>query len=217
MAISLFLVDDHAIVRNGLRMILEYQPDMQVVGTAANGRDAVRQVSRLRPDVVLMDIVMPELNGIDATEQITEKNPSTKVIILSMYSDTPHIFRALRAGASGYVMKEGGETELISAVRAVHSGRRFLSGPIEERLIDNYIMDHGSFEVGDPLSSLSPRERQIFTLLVEGKTTRVIGATLGLSQKTVNTYRYRIMDKLSISDAPSLIRFGIENGLTSST
>ncbi|HEY3277342.1 MAG TPA: response regulator transcription factor [Syntrophorhabdaceae bacterium] len=212
--IRVFLADDHPIVRTGVQLMLDGQADMNVIGVAGNGRAAVREVMKLRPDVAVMDITMPELNGIDATEQICEKNPSTRVIILSMHSDMPHVFRALRAGASGYVMKESEAEELISAVRAVHNGGRHLSEPIAEKLIDDYILHYRYIEQGDPLSKLSSREKEILLYVVQGKTSKEIGSALGLSKKTVNTYRYRVMEKLSITDIPGLVRFGMQNGLT---
>jgi RNA polymerase sigma factor (sigma-70 family) len=214
MIIRVFLADDHAIIRDGVQLILGSQPDMKVVGVAANGRDAVSRAVKLRPDIAVMDITMPELNGIDAAEQIIERSPSTGVIILSMHSDVPHVFRALRAGAKGYVMKESGSEELIGAVRTVYGGGRYLSRPIEEEMIDDYLLQHRYMEAGEPISKLSSREREILSLVVEGKTSREIGAALGISQKTVNTYRYRIMEKLAITDIPGLVRFGIQNSLT---
>ncbi len=215
MSITVFLADDHRMVREGFRLLLQTQPDIEVVGEAGNGRDAVRQVSKLMPEIVLMDIAMPELNGIDATRQICEENPSTKVIILSMYSTTQHIFRALRAGARGYILKESAGDDVITAVRAVHDGRVFLCKEISETVIQNYVRNYEIAEDYGPLASLNTREREILQLLVEGKTNARIAELLFLSPKTVETYRSHLMQKLGISDLPGLVKFAIQHGLTS--
>ncbi len=213
MIIRIFLADDHAVVRGGVQQILGSQPDMRVVGVAGNGRDAVREIMKLRPDIAVMDITMPELNGIDAAEQISEKSPSTRVIILSMHSDLPHVFRSLRAGARGYVTKESGAEELISAVRTVQGGGRYMSRAIEDELIDDYLLQRGHVGSAEPLSKLSSREREVLSLVVEGRTSGEIGVALGISRKTVNAYRYRVMEKLAIADFPGLVRLGIQAGL----
>jgi DNA-binding NarL/FixJ family response regulator len=215
MSITVFLADDHRMVREGFRLLLETQPDIKVVGEAGNGRDATRQVSRLAPQVVLMDIAMPELNGIDATRQILAESPSTKVIILSMYSTTQHIFRALKAGARGYILKESAGDDVITAVRAVHDGRIFLCKEISETVVKDYVRNHDIAEDHGPLASLNTREREILQLLVEGKTNARIAELLFLSPKTVETYRSHLTQKLGISDLPGLVKFAIQQGLTS--
>jgi len=214
MAIKVFLADDHAIVRDGLRSILEAQTDITVIGDAANGRQAVQQVKKLRPDVVVMDIVMPELNGIEATKKIRQGCPATRVIILSMHGSTEHIYQALKAGAHGYLLKESAGAEVVSAVRAVHAGRRYLCEKIDEVLIDDYLNHRESSETKTPLERLSQREREILHLVVEGKSSVEIAKILYLSPKTVETYRSRLMQKLNISDLPSLVKFAIQHGLT---
>jgi DNA-binding NarL/FixJ family response regulator len=214
MSITVFLADDHAVVRDGLRFLLEAQHDIKVVGDAANGRDAVRQVAQLCPDVVIVDIAMPDLNGIEATQQIRETRPSAQVIILSMHSTTEHVFRALQAGARGYLLKESAGVEVISAVRAVHAGRRYLSEKISDQVIDDYVRQRDAVEAESPLARLSPREREVLQLVVEGKSSAEIADILFLSPNTVETYRSRLMQKLGISDLPGLVKFAIQHGLT---
>jgi DNA-binding NarL/FixJ family response regulator len=214
MSITVFLADDHAVVRDGLRFLLEAQNDIEVVGDAPNGRDAVRQVAQLRPDVAVVDIAMPDLNGIEATRQIREICPSTQVIILSMHSTTEHVFRALQAGARGYLLKESAGVEVVNAVRAVHAGRRHLSEKISDQVIDDYMRQREAVEAESPLARLSPREREILQLVVEGKSSAEIAGVLSLSPKTVETYRSRLMQKLGISDLPGLVKFAIQHGLT---
>ena len=209
--IKVFLADDHAVVRDGLRVLLEVQSDIRVVGTAENGREAVRLARQLHPDVMVMDIAMPELNGIEATQQIHDASPSTQVLILSMHSTTEHIFRALQAGARGYLLKDSAGTEVVDAVRAVHAGRRYLSQKIASTVIDDYLSERHR---ASPLDSLSPRERQILQLVAEGKSSAEAAAMLFLSSKTVDTYRSRMMQKLGIGDLPSLVKFAIQHGIT---
>jgi len=209
--IRVLLADDHAVVRDGLRALLEAQPGIDVVGDVANGREAVREAKKLRPDIVVMDIAMPDLNGIEATLQIQDISPSTRIVILSMHSSTEHIFRALQAGAHGYLLKDSAGTEVVAAVHAVHAGRRYLSQKIAATMIDDYITERHRTS---PLDSLSGRERQILQLIVEGKTSVEAGAMLFLSPKTVDTYRSRMMHKLGIGDLPNLVKFAIQNGIT---
>ena len=209
--IRVILADDHAVVRDGLRVLLEAQSDVEVVGAAANGRQAVRLVGELRPDVVVMDIAMPELNGIEATQQIHDALPATQVLVLSMHSTTEHIFRALQAGARGYLLKDSAGAEVVDAVRVVHAGRRYLSQKIASTVVDDYISER---QRASPLDSLSRRERQILQLVAEGKSSAEAAAMLFLSPKTVDTYRSRMMQKLDIGDLPSLVKFAIQHGVT---
>ena len=209
--IEVLLADDHAVVRDGLRVLLEAQPGISVVGDVANGREAVRFVMQQHPDVVVLDIAMPELNGIEATQQIHDGSPSTQVLILSMHSTSEHIFRALQAGARGYLLKESAGTEVVDGVRVVHAGRRYLSQKIASAVLDDYISERSR---GSPLDNLSPRERQILQLVVEGKSSAEAAAMLFLSPKTVDTYRSRMMQKLGIGDLPALVKFAIQHGVT---
>jgi DNA-binding NarL/FixJ family response regulator len=219
--ITVFLADDHAVVRDGLRFLLEAQDDadnkhpIRVIGDAANGRDAVEQMAQLCPDVALIDIAMPDLNGIEATRQICKICPSVQVIILSMHSTSEHIFRALQAGARGYLLKESAGIEVVNAVRAVHAGHRYLSQKISDRVIDDYTRQREAVEADSPLARLSPREREIMQLVVEGQSSVEIAQALVLSPKTVETYRSRLMQKLDIGDLPALVKFAIQHGVTS--
>jgi DNA-binding NarL/FixJ family response regulator len=215
MGITIFLADDHAIVRDGLRMLLETQPDIEVVGEAANGREAVQKVTQSCPNVVLIDIAMPELNGIEATQQIHELCPATQIIILSMHATSEHIFRALHAGARGYILKEAAGIEVINAVRTVHAGQRYLSQKISNMVLNNYVRRRERSEEKSPLERLSPREREVLQLIVEGRSSAEIGHILSLSPHTIDTYRSRLMQKLGISDLPGLVKFAIQHGLTS--
>lgn len=211
MTITVLIADDHAVVRDGLHLLLEAQPDIRVVGEVADGRDAVDAALQLKPDVVLMDLAMPLLNGADATSLILEKREATRVVILSMHSTVEHVFRALQAGATGYLRKESAGSEVVDAVRAVHAGRRYLSQKITESVVDDYIRKRS---VDSPLASLSLREREILQLIVAGKPGVEIARLLCLSPKTVDTYRSRMMHKLGIGDLPSLVKFAVQHGLT---
>jgi DNA-binding NarL/FixJ family response regulator len=193
-----------------LHFLLEAHPDLTVVGEAGNGREAVRQITHLRPDVVVMDIAMPELNGIEATRQICDTCPTTQVVILSMHSMPEHVVRALQAGATGYLLKESIGLELVDAIRTVHGGQRYLSPKITNVSLETYQM----VEIQSPLERLSHREREVLQMVVEGKSSADIALILSLSPKTVETYRVRLMRKLNLHDLPSLIRFAIQYGLT---
>jgi DNA-binding NarL/FixJ family response regulator len=214
MPISVFIADDHTIVRDGLRLLLELQADIRVIGSAADGRQAVYQVRKLCPDVVVMDVAMPGLNGIEATRQIRQISPSSQVLILSMYATSEHIFHALQAGALGYLLKESAAVEVVNAVRAVYAGHRYLCHKIDDVKIDSYIHQRQISGAKSPLESLSPREREVLQLVVEGKSSAEIADILYLSSKTVETYRSRLMQKLDIKDIPSLVKFAIQHGLT---
>ena len=215
MSITVFLADDHAMFREGIRLLLETQSDLSVIGEAGNGREAVRQASKLCPNIVLMDIAMPELNGIEAAQQICEACPSARVIVLSMYSTNEHIFRAFKAGARGYILKESAGADIIKAIRAVHAGKYYTSEAVSDVIMSDYIKVRDIMEAESPLERLSVREREVLQLLVEGKSNVKIAEILFLSQKTVETYRSHLMQKLGISDLPGLVKFAIQHGLTS--
>ncbi len=215
MAIRVFIADDHAIVRDGLISLLQSESDISVVGNAANGREAIREIERLKPDIVVMDIAMPELNGIDAAEQLREQGSLTRVIFLSMYSTSEHVFRALQAGAQGYLLKESAGTELVKAIHVVINGNRYLSQKITDSVVNDYIRDSDSVRKKSPLNLLSPREREILQLVAEGRSSTEISKLLFLSIKTIETYRSRLMAKLDIKDIPSLVKFAIQQGLIS--
>lgn len=213
--IRVYLADDHAVVREGLRYLLEAQKDIVVVGDAGNGREAVTQVKQLAPDVVVMDVSMPDLNGIDATALIMEDLPQTRVVILSMQGSVEHVYRALQAGAHGYILKESAGKVLVEAVRSVHSGGRYLSPGITETLVGDYLQQRTLAVEVSPLERLSRREREVLQLVVEGRSSVEIGEMLGLSSKTIDTYRSRLMQKLGIGDVPTLVKFAILHGVTS--
>jgi DNA-binding NarL/FixJ family response regulator len=209
MTIRVLLADDHALLREGLRALLAAHPGIAVVAEVGDGREALRRAEELKPDVVVMDVSMPGLNGIEAAQMIRAKCPQTQVVMLSMHSSTEHVFRALRAGALGYVLKESAGTEVISAVQAVHAGQRYLSPALREAA--------GALDGAaraSPLESLSARERQVLQLVVEGKSSAEIARIVHLSPKTVETYRSRLMKKLGVPDVPSLVKFAIQHGLT---
>jgi DNA-binding NarL/FixJ family response regulator len=212
MPVSVMLADDHAVVRDGLRSLLENGNDLQVVGVAGNGREAVSEALRLRPDIVIMDIAMPELDGVEATRRIVERSPETRVLILSMYLSAEHIYRALQAGAQGYVLKESAGEEVVDAIRALRAGKRYLSHRITETVIDDYLREGTNVS---PLDSLSLRERDVLQLVVEGRTNAAIAQALSLSPKTVETYRARIMKKLKVKDTVELVKFSMRHGLIS--
>jgi DNA-binding NarL/FixJ family response regulator len=209
--LSVFIADDHAIVREGLAAVLASQPDIRIAGTAANGREALAAVLQSKPAVVIMDIAMPEMNGIEAARRIHAELPETRIVILSMHAGAEHVFQALEAGARGYVLKESAAREIVEAVRAVQLGRRYLSPPVAEVLAERI----GRRSAVSPLESLSARERQILKLVADGCSSARIAEMLHLSPKTVDTYRSRLMDKLNISDLASLVKFAIQHGLTS--
>lgn len=213
MMVRVCLADDHAVVRDGLRMLLDAQPDIEVVGEASNGRDAIRLAKKLRPDMVILDVAMPELNGIEAAEKIHTLDPTIGIIILSMYSTKEHIFRALKAGASGYLLKESAASELLTAIRTVSGGRRYLSRKVSDEVVQGFLYPEVREGIETPLERLSSREREILQLVAEGKSSAEIGQTLFLSPKTVDTYRSRLMQKLGINDIAGLVRFAIQHGI----
>ena len=212
MGIRVLIVDDHRVVAEGLRYVIDAEPDLEVVGSAADGREALRQVEEIKPDVVLMDISMPELNGIEATELILKRAPQVKIVILSMYSNHERVWRAFQAGARAYVLKKAAAKEVVDAVRSVREGGRFVSQGIAQVVIEDFLRNQPPTSTLDLLSS---RERQVLQLLVEGKSSAVIAQTLFLSPKTVETYRSRMMQKLNIGNFPELVKFAIQQGLMS--
>jgi DNA-binding NarL/FixJ family response regulator len=212
MTISVFLADDHRVLRDGLQILLESQADIQVVGEAENGKKAIEGIIAIKPDVAVMDITMPELNGIEAAQIIHEALPTIGIVILSIHSDLEHIFRALQAGAQGYILKESAGSEVISAVRSVYMGRRYLSPSIRDTLTEAYMQNR---QMESPLDQLSMREREVLQLTVEGHSSAAIAEKLALSPKTVETYRSRLMGKIGVRHLPELVRFAIKHGITS--
>jgi DNA-binding NarL/FixJ family response regulator len=208
MRITVFIADDHTLVREGLRSLLAAHANIDIVGTAANGREAVREVQRLRPHVVLMDISMPVMCGLEATRQLAERCPMTKVVILSMHASLEHTHQAVRAGAVGYVLKESAAEEVAAAIQAVHVGRRFVSPKIAERF-------QARFDADSPVDTLSRREREILQLVAEGQSSAKIASLISISRKSVDTYRSRLMQKLGMRGLCDMVKFAIRNGLTS--
>jgi RNA polymerase sigma factor (sigma-70 family) len=213
--ISVLVADDHAIIREGLRVMLGSQPDMEVVGTASNGYEAIQFVDQNEPDVVVIDISMPELNGIDAISRMLPHHPNIKIIVLSIHETKPYVYRTLKAGAKGYLIKETAGLEVVDAVRAVQRGERYLSQRIADLLTEiSFRQLETSMEV-NPLDALSPREREILQLVAEGRTSQEIGEQLSLSSKTVDTYRSRLMHKIGVADVAGLVKFAIQHGVIS--
>lgn len=206
--IRVLLADDHALVRRGFRMILSAQPDFEIIGEAGNGREALQLALQLKPDVVVMDVAMPELNGIEATRRISEALPHTRVLALSMHKDAVYVREILRAGARGYLLKDSSDTDLLSAVRAVANGDGYLSPGVSEAVLSDYRR-----HVTDPLDLLTSREREVLQMIAEGKTNKEIAAALNLSIYTVDAHRGRIMEKLNLHSAGELVRFAIRKGL----
>jgi DNA-binding NarL/FixJ family response regulator len=208
--IRILVVDDHGIVRDGLSVLLNARREMQVVGAAANGKAAVRAAADLTPDVIIMDLALPELSGIDATLLILAAQPLIRIVMLSAWDTSEHVFRALRAGARGYVLKESAGTEIVQAVVAVCKGDRYLSPRLTGLLIDGLLSDQST---ASPIESLSPREREVLHLTVTGASSADIGIRLSLSSKTIDTYRSRVMGKLGVADLAGLIRFAVAHEL----
>jgi two-component system, NarL family, response regulator NreC len=204
----ILLADDHSVVRQGFGLILSSQPDFEVVGEAANGREAVERCAELQPDVVVMDVSMPELNGIEATRRLGEVAPRTRVLALSMHKDSVYVREILRAGARGYLLKDSVDSDLISAVRSVAKGEGYLSPAVSDAVLTDYRK-----HVSDPIDLLTSREREVLQMIAEGKTNKDIANTLNLSVYTVEAHRGRIMEKLNLHSTGELVRFAIRNGL----
>lgn len=212
MTVRILIADDHALVRDGLRMNLEAREGFTVVGSAMTGREAVAKTVELVPDVVIMDIAMPELNGIEATRLICEQLPDVKVLVLSMYNSSEHCYRALRSGARGYLLKESAGEEVVTAVSTVMRGRQYFGAGVVNPLEGQGQHQQSSHK--SPLESLSRRELEIFQLVVEGKSSSEIATLLALSSKSVDTYRSRLMQKLGVHNIPSLVSFALQHGIT---
>jgi len=215
MSIRILLADDHAVMRTGLRLVLERQSDFEVVAEAADGREAVALASKLTPDVAVLDIGMPNLNGIEATRQIGAASPNIAVVILSMHSDEAYVLRALKAGARGYLLKESAESDLITAIRAVHSGKAFFSPAVSRMLVEDYVRQLQDREIEDSYDLLTTREREILQLIAEGKSNKEIAAALNLSLYTVETHRGNLMEKLNLHTVPELILYAVRKGVIS--
>ena len=206
--IRILLADDHAMVRQGFRLILNSQPDMEIVGEAGNGREAVEMAEKLQPDIIVMDVAMPELNGIEATRKITAGIPRTRILALSMHKDSVYVREILRAGARGYLLKDSIDSDLLSAVRAVAKGEGYLSPAVSDAVLSDYRK-----HVTAPLDLLTGREREVLQMIATGKTNKDIANDLKLSVYTVDAHRGRIMEKLNLHSTGELVRFAVRNGL----
>lgn len=213
--IRIALADDHAVMRTGLRLVLERQADFSVIGEASDGREAVALVQKEAPDVLVMDIGMPNLNGIEAARQVAAAAPQVSVVILSMHSDEAYVLRALKAGARGYLLKESAESDLIAAIRAVHAGKAFFSPAVSRMLVQDYVRQLQDREIEDSYELLTTREREILQLIAEGKSNKEIAAILNLSLYTIETHRGNLMEKLGLHTVPELILYAVRKGVIS--
>ena len=212
--IKVVIAEDHTIVRKGLCALLQGEPDIEVVGEAENGREALRIVERLLPDVVVMDIAMPGLNGLETTRQLKKKFPNMKILILTMHDNEEYIFETLRAGASGYLIKRSAPNELISAIQSVYRNESFLSPAISKKVIDGFVQSGGSAMREDAdAARLTTREREILRLIAEGNSLREISRLLHISIKTVESHKAHIMEKLSLRSIAELTQYAIRKGL----
>lgn len=213
--LTILLGDDHALVRQGLRRILEERPDWQVVAEVGDGREAVRCAVELKPRVAVLDVGMPLLNGIDATQQIVRKVPETRVLILSMHSDEGYVSRALQAGATGYMLKDSVGEDLWKGVESVAAGHAYFTPAVTGVMLDDYVRRVGGSIAVDRFETLSPREREIFQLIAEGRTNKEVAQFLEISPATVETHRARILQKLEIHNTAELVLYAVRHGVVS--
>ena len=211
--IRILLADDHSVVRKGLRLLLEMQADFNVIADAADGREAVALAQKLTPDVVVMDVAMPILNGIEAARQITAKLPQTAVVFLSMHADEGYVLKALKAGARAYLLKDSAEYDLINAIRAVSEGKAFFSPAISKMLVEDYMRQMRERAVEDSYELLTTREREVLQLLAEGQSNKEVATRLGLSTYTVETHRSNILQKLNLHSSAELILYAVRKGV----
>ncbi len=215
MPLRILLADDHTIMRNGLRLLLERQADFTVVGEASNGREAVELADLKSPDIIIMDVAMPMMNGIEATARITAASPKVAVIILSMHSDESYVLRALKAGARGYLLKDSAEGDLIAAVHAVAANKAFFSPAVSKVLAEDYLRQMQQRGVEDSYDLLTARERELLQLIAEGRSTKDIATLLNLSPYTVETHRGNLMSKLNVHSVPELILYAVRKRIIS--
>jgi two-component system, NarL family, response regulator NreC len=215
MQIRILLADDHTVMRSGLRLLLERQPNLTVVGEAADGRQAVELATSEKPDVVVMDIAMPHLNGVEAARQIVNRAPLTAVVILSMHSDESYVIRSLKAGARAYLLKDSAESDLISAIHAITEGKSFFSPLVRRILKEDYMRALTDMGAEDTYELLTTREREVLQLVAEGKSNKEVANLLNLSLYTVETHRTHILQKLNIHSVPELILYAVRKGIIS--
>jgi two-component system response regulator NreC len=211
--VRLLVADDHKIFRQGIKKLLEEEPDLQVVGESADGRETVKKATELKPDIILMDIAMANLNGLEATKQIKKVLPETKVIMLTMHKNEEYVLQSFQAGASGYILKEGAVEELVSAIRSIHQDKSFLSPTVSKTLVDAYLRKMETGKTETPFDLLTDREREVLQLIAEGYTNREVAKQLFISVKTVEAHRAHIMQKLNIHDIAKLVKYAIQKGL----
>ena len=211
--IRILLADDHTLVRQGLRKLLEERPDWEVIAEAGDGREAVRLAEQLKPDVAILDVAMPLLNGIEATRQITKRVPGTHVLVLSMHADEAYVTQILQAGATGYLLKDSADVDLLKAVGEAAHGRSFFSPAIASVMLDDYVRQLADKGVTDRYEALSAREREIFQLIAEAKTNKEIAALLSVSPSTVETHRAHIMEKLDLHSAAEIVLYAVRRGV----
>ena len=213
--LRLLLGDDHTLMRQGLRKILEERPEWEVVAEVGDGREAVKKCVALKPDVAVLDVAMPLLNGIDATQQIVRKVPETKVLVLSMYSDEAYVTRALQAGATGYMLKDAAGKDLLKGIASVAAGQAYFSPAIASLMLDDYVRRVAGSGVVDRYETLSEREREIFQLVAEARTNKEVAELLEISPATVETHRARILQKLDIHNTAELVLYAVRRGVIS--
>jgi two-component system response regulator NreC len=214
-SIRILLADDHTVMRNGLRLLLERQPGLEVVGEAADGREAVELAASAKPDVVVMDIAMPHLNGVEATRQIVNRSPHTAVAILSMHSDESYVIRSLKAGARAYLLKDSAEADLIAAIQAITRGKSFFSPAVSRLLKEDYMHQLAEAGAEDSYELLTTREREVLQLVAEGNSNKDVANMLNLSLYTVETHRTHILQKLNLHSVPELILYAVRKGIIS--
>ena len=213
MTISILLADDHQIVRQGLRALLETEGDFRLIGEAGSGLEAIQLTERLHPDVLILDLMMPDLNGLEVTRQIHQYAPQTRIVILSMHDDEAYVSQTLRHGAAAYVLKEASFTDLATAVRAEMAGHRYLSAPLSDRAITAYLEKTDEAAMEDPYATLTSRERAILSLIAEGHNNTEIGTQLSISPRTVESHRRHLMQKLNLHSQAELVRYAIKRSL----
>jgi two-component system, NarL family, response regulator NreC len=213
--VRILLADDHTVMRAGLRLLLERHDNFEVVGEAADGREAVEIAAEQKPDVVVMDVAMPHLNGVEAARQILSRNPDTAIVMLSMHSDESYVLRSLKAGARGYLLKDSAEADLIAAIQAIVEGRSFFSPGVRALLKEDYIYRLQKFGADDTYELLTAREREVLQLVAEGRSNKEVASLLGLSLYTVETHRTHILQKLNLHSVPELILYAVRKGIIS--
>lgn len=215
MKVRILIAEDHTLVRQGLRRILEEQPGWEVAGEASNGREAVRLALQLKPDVVMMDIAMPQLNGIEAIRQITRRLPAIRIVILSMFAEEAYILQALQAGAHGYLLKDSADQELVRAIAAVSRGKSFFSPAVSRIVLDDHVRYLAEKGTTDAFDLLSEREREVFQLIAEGHSNKEVADLLFISPATVETHRAHIMEKLNVHSTAEIVLYAVRKGVIS--